>query len=62
MQLNEYELQMCPKHPDVLRSLANLHDCKETESDAFGLTGSANWHKVRAKELREEANRIESEY
>ena len=58
------EIKALEGHPDALRSLANWHDVKATESEAIGpeFAGSVRFHEARREALEVEANRIEAEY
>lgn len=63
IELTQHELKEIVKNPAALRALADQHDCWETEADAIGgFEASAAFHANRAKQLREEADRIESTY
>lgn len=62
MKLSAFQINKATKNPDVLRALANDHDCSEVEADAIGgYEGSVKFHAKRAIELRAEADRIDAE-
>lgn len=61
--LTPRELIECHKHPEILRGLADYHDCCAVEAESIGgFEESITVHENRAKELRAEADRIEAEY
>lgn len=63
MELTNYELMQCAKNPVIFRALADHHDCIATLADAIGIFAEAvKYHESRAKELRDAADKIESEY
>lgn len=59
------EVQRMVDNPDVLRAVANHHDCSSVEADAMDsdlFASSIIYHNNRAKELRAEADRLDELY
>ena len=63
MELTKHELMQCAKNPAILRDLADYHAHEAVQADAIGDYAEAvKYHESRAEELRDAANKIESEY
>lgn len=58
--LDKHELKIVSECPDTLRMLADWHDVQQNCADDMG--AGCKGDEIRAKELRAEADRIESEY
>lgn len=52
------EIEMMKENPDVLRALANEHDCMEAEGEAMGCDCTMN--AARSRELIQLAEEIEA--
>lgn len=65
MLITEAEVFDLENSPEALRILADIHDAYATMADAIGdslFLNCVKVHEARAKELRDIANKIESEY
>lgn len=56
---DEYELKVISECPEVMRIVADWHDVQQNCADDMG--ADCNGDEIRARELRAEADRIESE-
>lgn len=59
------EVRQAAENPDVLRAVANQHDCSGVEAEAIDdvlFAGAIVYHANRAKELRAEADRLDELY
>lgn len=59
------EVRRMVDSPDVLRAVANDHDCSGLEADAMDnvlFASAITFHSNRAKELRAEADRLDELY
>lgn len=62
LALTPRELIECHKIPEILRCLADYHDCKQVEAAAIGdFELSVKFHADRAGILRAEADQLENE-
>lgn len=56
------EIEAAAECPEILRHLADWHDCKATEADAIGeFESSVEFHENRANNLRMKADKLEKE-
>lgn len=65
IEFNPSELRRAAENPDVLRAVANDHDCSGLEAEAMDdvlFAGAITFHANRAKELRAEADRLDELY
>jgi hypothetical protein len=60
IQFTQSEIQAMAAMPDVLDTLAKLHEFQQTMSESFGFTSTLMGE--RAQELRKEAKRLEARY
>jgi hypothetical protein len=61
MILNETEKRWCEQIPDILRALADYHDFMACYAQSQGIEGSVKAHMDRCRELKAEADRIDSD-
>lgn len=65
IEFTQSEIRRMSDNPDVLRAVANDHDCSGLEAEAMDDVLFANaitFHSNRAKELRTEADRLDELY
>ncbi len=60
IQFSEAEIKAMAECPEILRDLAEHHECQITQADAMGFGYS--YHEKRKAELKAEADLIEAEY
>ncbi len=61
IELTEGEKKWCRTAPQILRELAECHECEQTAADAMGEYGG-KYHARRKQELLDEAKKIEDSF
>lgn len=61
IELTKGEMKWCREAPQILRQLAEFHECEQTAADAMGEYGG-KYHGHRKQELLNEAKRLEDSF